>query len=123
MRRALTMLCRQGDVTIYWDEAYDEKIIPIIEKKMKEGVSFFIIEPRPEGVGPPRKYLLENIEDARNQRALQIRDADFADFVRSADTSAVGATPSSEVKSVRRAKTAKEVASNQTVGVEMPRGG
>jgi len=117
------MLCRQGDVTIYWDEADDEKMIPVIEAKMKAGVTFFIIEPRAEGVGPPRKYLLEDIEEAKTHRVLQIRDADIADFVKSADTASVGKTPNSEVKSVKRAKTAKEAASAQTVGVEMPRGG
>jgi hypothetical protein len=41
---SITFLNSLGDVTIIWDKADDEKVKQLIAKKMKEGISFFIIE-------------------------------------------------------------------------------
>jgi hypothetical protein len=120
--RALTLLNEQGDQTLVWDEASDGIILPIIEKKMKEGVVFFIVEPRFEGVIAPKKVKLEQAADALRHRALSIRDEDFSAFV-GAGHGAVEKTPGKPAKSVRKAETAAEVATAESVGVKPMRGG
>jgi hypothetical protein len=95
----------------------------IIAKKMAEGITFFIIEPRFGGLAAPRRTKLENVADARDHRALAIKDEDFARFVGEAETATVTKTPPASVKTVRRARTAKEAASTETVGVRQMRGG
>lgn len=120
--RATTILGEQGDVTIVWTEEEDDKMLAIIEKKMKAGVSFFIIEPRFFGLLPAKKTLVTNIEQARQHRAIAIKDNDFAAFVESGSGD-VSKTPDEPARTVRRASTAKEAASAQTVGVKQMQGG
>ncbi len=126
--RSLTMLNESGDTTIVWTPDRDDEMERIIEKKMAEGCIFFVIEPR---FGT--RSMLRNPSEALEHRMLAIRDEDFAKFVGGSVDPAAGAedhtaavvpTPNEQpVKTVRRAKTAKEVASSQTVGVRARRGG
>jgi hypothetical protein len=122
MTRALTMLNESGDTTILWDEDRDDEMEAIIAKKMEEGVAFFIIEPRFFGFLPPKRTPLQRAEDARKHRALSIPDADFARFVESGAGEAVK-TPAQPVKSIRKAKSAAEVATSESVGVKPMKGG
>jgi len=120
--RALTMLNEAGDVTIVWDESSDDAMEKIIADKMKAGCSFFIIEPRFGGLAAPAKKPLKDAADARKHRALAIPDADLAAFV-SAGAGALVATPTEKARTTRRAKTAKEAAQAETLGVQARRGG
>lgn len=43
---ALTMLNEKGDTTIVWTPDRDDEMEAIIQKKLDEGCTFFIIEPR-----------------------------------------------------------------------------
>jgi len=63
-----------------------------------------------------------NIEQARQHRAIAIKDNDFAAFVDSGAGEATK-TPDAPAKTVRRASTAKEAAGAQTVGVRQMQGG
>jgi hypothetical protein len=120
--RATTLLNEQGDITIVWEKADDETMQEVIEKKMAEGVSFFIIEPRMGGLQAPRKTELANAADAMRQRALTVKDEDFAKFV---GLGTVNVVKSSDkpVRTVRKTKSAKEAASSETVGVRPMKGG
>jgi hypothetical protein len=120
--RATTLLNEQGDITIVWEKADDETMQEVIEKKMAEGVSFFIIEPRMGGLQAPRKTELANAVDAMRQRALTVKDEDFAKFV---GLGTVNVVKSSDkpVRTVRKTKSAKEAASSETVGVRPMKGG
>jgi len=121
-KRALTLLNESGDRTLLWGEEDDEEMERIIQKKMDEGMAFYIIEPRAWGFLPPKKTPLENFGDALKHRALSIKDADFAAFCGEGKGEVV-ATPAAPVKTVRRGKTAKEVAKSESVGVQQKRGG
>jgi len=116
------MLNIRGDTTIVWTEDRDEEMEAIIQKKMDEGCAFFIVEPRFFGLLPSKKTKLEKAADAKQHRALSIPDEDFAKFV-SADGAELVSTPAAPVKSVRKTKSAKEVAKGQSVGVRPMRGG
>ncbi len=118
--RALTMLNERGDTTISWTPDRDDEMEALIEKKMQEGVTFFIIADR--GL----RWPLKEAGDAKHHRHLAIPDEDFRKFVeagQAAGTSDAVPTPSEPVKSVRKAKTAKEVATGHSVGVRQRRGG
>ena len=121
-KRALTLLNESGDRTLLWCEEDDEEMEHIIQKKMDEGMAFYIIEPRAWGLLPPKKTLLENFDDALKHRALSIKDADFAAFCGEGKGEVV-ATPAAPVKTVRRGRSAKEVAKSESVGVQPRRGG
>lgn len=122
--RALTMLNESGDTTIVWTSDRDAAMESVIEKKMEAGCAFYIIEPR---FGTRER--LTDARDANRHRMLAIPDADLAKFVGDSEvesddqSAAVVKTPDKPVKTVRRAKTAKEVASAQSVGVAPRRGG
>lgn len=118
---ALTMLDRSGDTTIHWTPDRDDEMEAIIAKKMAAGCTFFIIDPR---FGSREK--LKDARDACRGRTLAIPDADFAAFVSSMEAPAgsaeVVSTPAAPAKVTRRARTAKEVAKSESIGVA-PRGG
>jgi hypothetical protein len=122
MTRALTMLNESGDNTIAWTEDRDDEMEEIIARKMAQGVTFFIIEPRFFGFFPPKKTKLESAGDARRHRILSIPDEDFARFVESGAGELVP-TPDAPVKTLRKAKTAAEAARAETVGVKPMKGG
>jgi hypothetical protein len=110
------MLNERGDTTIYWSADRDAEVERIIEKKMAEGCVFFICEDR--GL----RTRLEDPKEARRHRALAIPDEDWERFC-GEEGAGVTKTPAEPVKTVRKAKTAKEVASAQSVGVKPMKGG
>lgn len=132
--RALTMLNEMGDTTIAWTEDRDDEMEAIIARKMAEGCVFYIIDSRFGG-----RMKLMNAVFANRHRALAIPDEDFAKFVgteptQSPDgttatnpvtppTAVAVPTPTKPAKTVRRAKTAKDVATSESVGVTPRRGG
>lgn len=120
--RALTMLNESGDTTLIWTEEQDDVMTDIIAKKMKEGVTFFTIEPRFFGLLPSKKTPLENAQDARQHRALAIKDEDFAKFVESGGGEAVK-TPAAAVSGATIERDPKKVARTQSVGVRQMKGG
>jgi len=120
--RSVTILNSTGDKTLVWGEEDDAEMEVIIQRKMDAGITFYIIEPRAWGLLPPKKTELSEVSEARKHRALAIKDSDFAKFV-SDGRGDVVPTPVTEAKTVRRGKTAKEVASSESVGVQQKRGG
>lgn len=122
MSRGTTLLNRQGDVTIVWTEEQDELVLPVIEAKMAEGFVFFLIEPRLGGLAPPSRTQLADTKDTLKHRAIAVADKDFGKLVGLGQVQAIS-TPAKDVKTVRRAKTAKEVVTGESVAVRPARGG
>lgn len=121
--RALTFLNETGDTTIMWEADNDERMQAIIEKKMAEGFTFSIIEPRMGGIVPPdASKPLKKFKDATKHRALSMRDEDFERMVADGAADLVK-TPAQPVKTVRKAKNAGEVAKAESVAVRPARGG
>jgi hypothetical protein len=122
-RRALTILNETGDVTITWDEDADERMLPIIEKKMMAGIVFFLIEPRMGGlVAPDTSNPLKRTKDALKHRALSMKDEDFEAMVAEGKADLVQ-TPGQPAKTVRKASSARDVVRTESVGVRPMRGG
>lgn len=83
-----------------------------------------MITPRKPGARgrAPAPKPLKNIDDAMKHRSLSIKDADLSKFVLDG-RGTVTPSPSEPVQTVSRAKTAREVASGNSVGVQPRRGG
>jgi len=123
MKRALTILNETGDVTITWDEENDARMIEIIERTMKAGITFFLIEPRMNGlVAPDTSKPLKKVKDSLKHRALSMKDEDFEAMVAEGKAELVQ-TPDAAVRTVRKASTAREVATRESVAVQPRRGG
>ncbi|MBY0561484.1 hypothetical protein [Hyphomicrobium sp.] len=120
--RALTTPNAEGDTTIVWEAENDDAMLPIIEKKMKEGVTFFILEPRLEGRAMPAKVKVTAIDQVKDKRAVVIPDEDLAAFV-SAGKGAAIPTPDTKARAVRRAKSPREVVQNESIAARPIAGG
>lgn len=124
--KATTILGRLGDITWVWDESADEMMEQLIQKKMDEGYTFWLIEPRMGGILPPNRVELDSARAALRHRAVAMRDVDFVKLVCQESPPkgvTVVRTPDKPAKSVRRAKTAKEASAGETVAVRAARGG
>ena len=125
--RSLRMLNSAGHMTIIWTPKSDAAMEAIIEKKMAEGVTFYLLSPVAGGLAPPREEVLTHSMNARHQRALAIHDEDLAKFVGDGlgvATLAPTVPEPAAKKPGRRAKTAKEVATaDNAVGVKQRKGG
>jgi hypothetical protein len=120
--RTLTMLNEAGDTTISWTEDRDDEMESIIAKKMKEGITFFIVVRGRGKTLTQRGPELKKPAEARKQRALVIPDEDLAKFV-SSGAGMVQATSDAPVKTSRVSRNAKEVAKSESVGVQQRSGG
>lgn len=122
MARALTMLNELGDTTLAWDESADAEMLEVIRRKMAEGITFFLIEPRLEGLASPTKTPLSEPEEALKHRAVSIRDEDLARFVSTGKVRAIR-TPRKPAVMVKIADTAEEAVRGETVATRRHSGG
>jgi hypothetical protein len=120
IQRSLTILNEMGDTTITWPADHDDEMEKLIERKLAAGVTFYLI-PKRKGAKPTKK--LTDAAKAREHRALSIPDADFSKFVLEGKGDAIQVPPPETVTAGRRAKTAKEVATGHSIGVQPRRGG
>lgn len=127
---SITFLNWSGDVTITWDSQNAEAIKKLVEQKMKENYSFFILKPRFLSFLGNKKVPLRSAQDVANAKGLVVPDATAAEFMKSVrdqdvaqalhQGQAVPAKAPSTVEhvTVRRAMSASEVLSGQTVAVK-----
>jgi hypothetical protein len=114
---AVTMLNTSGDTTITWEDDQDDVMAEILQKKMDAGCVFYIINERTGG----RKKLARP-QDAMTARKLAIPDEDFLKFVGEGRGEVIK-TPAAPAATRRKAKSGKEAAQHETVGIQPRRGG
>lgn len=145
--RCITFLDASGDTTLGWEPADAEWVLPMIQKKIDEGYSFWILKPGPvvqkirrvsELTANDRREVIVKDTDARillEQGRIGIvsrpaaapppRQGDPAepgDMPRARARPAAAAAEG-ERETVGRARTAEEVANNDTVAHKPLRGG
>lgn len=131
---AITWLNQSGDVTITWDKENEEAMLQMIEAKMKDGYSFFIIKPRMLGIFGVKPVLAKSIKQIRKAGSVvaddsvftgarpKLYDAEVEQAVQSGK--AKMAKPTTQAKeTVRRATSAAEVVRNQSVAIRPIVGG
>lgn len=133
---AITWLNMSGDVTITWDKANEEAMLALIQQKMDEGYSFFLVKPRLFGLLGSRKVPLRSARDARAAAKVVAEDQLVGHAVsRICDAQVEAALQSNvarlvpnaksggDLEVVRRARSASEVLANQAVALRPVVGG
>lgn len=115
--RVMDIMNGEGHSSFGWDERDDEWVIPMIQKKMDEGFVFWIVQR-----DPLREVQLQRVEDVRNIRNVIIKDGDSRILFEQGRIGLV-AEDQSEVVRLRRARSAADAASNDTLAHRRPGGG
>jgi hypothetical protein len=119
----LTLLNGSGDTTIAWDDSEDESMRELIEEKMKEGWSFFIITPRLGGLLPPKKKPLLSMRQLdQDERSIGLDGAKLVNLLKSGKVRSVE-RDKEKIETVARAATADDVIGAKAVAVKPKRGG
>jgi hypothetical protein len=115
---SITFLNGTGDITIAWEEENNEKMLAVIEKKMAEGVTFFIVE---EFKGREWTSKIKGIDEITGTE-VRIQDKDMEVMFQTGLVK-VGKNVAGEIDTVKKAETPAEVAKSNTVAVKPIRGG
>lgn len=119
--RSMTLLNEMGDVEVTWDSKNDDAMREVIEKKMKEGVRFFILKPFPGGF-LYRKTALKTMDQLKENR-VKIGDNDVEKLFEAGKVQVIRNTSGATLETQGVAKTAAEAASKRTVGIKPLQGG
>ena len=119
--RSMTLLNEMGDIEVTWDSQNDDAMREVIEKKMKEGVRFFILKPFPGGF-LFRKTALKTIADLKENR-VKIGDGDVEKLFEAGKVQVIRTDSGATLETVAIAKTADEASKKRTVGVKPLQGG
>lgn len=132
--RSMTLLNEMGDIEITWESENDEKVRAIIEKKMREGVRFFILKPVLGDLLHMRRKLTKITDLKANN--VKIKDADIETLFSVGDVNLFrssvpsGSLETSGVASVKGKdgnpdyyESSKKAVANRTVGVKALQGG
>jgi hypothetical protein len=120
--RAFTLLNNSGDSTITWEKNNDEVMRALIEKKMAEGMAFFIIQPKALGFIPRPKSRISDVEEIMKRRSVAVKDEDFAEII-AAGMAGVTERPEIDTERAEQSYDAAQIARSQSVGVMPMRGG
>ena len=116
----MQLLNTRGDITIGWTEDQADMMIGIIEQKMKEGYTFFILEDN------DRQVRLRTSDELKKTNSVIIGDKEAELLIKDGKIGLVeiiNDQPEEDIKTTTRAKTAKEVATGNTVRVSPKAGG
>lgn len=116
-----TLFCHLGDVTIQWDDANEKEVLAYIEKKLKEGVVFFLVERR----GLLRRKRLVPTKDLEAiKQARLVRMADENDLLDTGKAVIQSVSKDDTGESLgRRLSDPQEIARSHTVAVAPIRAG
>lgn len=124
--RTMTLFDESGDTSVAWDNEHDFEMKKIIEKKMKEGITFYIVKPRFGGLLGESKKKLTNVSQIRENK-VTVHDKDMMKFfgVSGSGKMILNSTSDEEdtVEYVKQADSAEEVSQNHSVGVRPVRAG
>lgn len=119
MPRTMALLNETGDITIGWSEADDATMLPMIEEKLRQGYSFFIVKgedevrlKRVDQIGASRTVIMADKEAERLFAAGKVGLVEKAKGM-------VRGT----VETIRRATSAEDVVKNDTVAMRPFAGG
>lgn len=128
---AITFLNMTGDITISWDRDNEGAILAMVEQKMKEGYSFFIVKPRFLSFLGTKKVRASSLREIAEAGSAVVADADFNRMMAKLKLhdEAVEATVAAgqahltkaetplDNTAVRRATDAREVVRHQTMAI------
>lgn len=132
---SITFLNSTGDITISWEKDKENEMLALIDKKMKDGYTFFLLKPRAGGLLGNKKVPAENLEQIRQAGSVVVPDAlakavvmnlgdsDVSTAVAAGSASLVSTVKKTTMDTVRRATSAAEVVASQSVAIRPISGG
>lgn len=132
---SITLLGMGGDVTICWDDENREKVKRLVEEKMAQGFSFFIVKPAGSRGKPPKLQDTEQMGSVQTRTLKVSKKVDgqplsdealvkaLTDGVITIDRSAAPSKSTMSRVPATRATTAAEVVESKTVAVRPIQGG
>jgi hypothetical protein len=136
---AITFLNMTGDITLTWDKDSETSILALVEAKMAQGYSFFVLEPRKLGFIPlpARRTALTDIAQARKAGKVsmtesaveqglaraKLDDPDLEKLVAEGRARLSAVSNHDGRPTVSRARRALQVLTQQTVAVRPVTGG
>ncbi|MDW9481899.1 hypothetical protein GOB57_24940 [Sinorhizobium meliloti] len=120
--RAFTLLNNSGDSTITWEKENDEVMRALIEKKMKEGVAFFVIPPKVMGFIPRPKSRIGDVDEIMKRRSVSVKDEDFAGII-AGGLAKITERPDIDTERAEQCHDPAVIARSQSIGVMPMRGG
>ena len=119
--RTLSFLTGDGDTTYGWESADDPWVLPMIQAKIDAGYVFWIVKRN-----PLREVKLRLAAEAKSARSILIKDDDARILFEQGRIGLMAqsvAQRSEELVSERRARSAEEVVSHDTLAHRPMRGG
>jgi hypothetical protein len=116
MARTVSLLCSLGDLTVKWDAANDPTVLPIIQKMIDSGVRFFILK-------KSKQVEVSKITQPADARKIVIPDQSLQSPCASGLLTIGGLMLSTEETTGEVARTAEQVAENDTVATQPAVGG
>ncbi len=114
--RSIRWLNEKGDITIEWSEDRDEVMKKIIQERMNEGFTFFIVEGRKKDKTFKRVSDVKQIKDFK----ITMTDKEAEQMIGGLF---VGNDDNDNIESVGKANTPDEVVKNDSVAVRPVVGG
>ena len=109
--RELVLLTEMGDLVITWEADNDEEMAKVIQRKMDQGVRFFIVKPFEKS-----EVKVTKLEDIQG-REVFIRDEDLEIMFTEGKIGLVKRIQQTTIQTFGHAKTAIEAAKGTTMGV------
>jgi transposase len=121
--RTMDIMDDRGHTTFGWDASDDAWVLPMIRQKMAQGYTFWIVRR-----DPLREVRLERLDDVREMRHVIIRDPVARELFEQGHIGLVTTdndtvTDDADRVTMRRARTAEDAVSNDTVAHRGLRGG
>ncbi len=122
----LTFLNKFGDVRINWDEEADGDMLPVIQRLMDAGMTFWKLNTVGIGaVSMSVKRKVRKVSAIKDDRILAVRDEDFFKIVAAGLAGVVESDKAEKLEMKERHTSAKQVVKHKgrTVAVQALQGG
>jgi hypothetical protein len=135
IKPSITFMNSTGDITISWEKDKESEILALVQAKIDEGYTFFLLKPRAGGLLGTKKVPAESVEEIRAAGSFVAPDALAKSVVMnlgdnavskvvengSARVTSIGKNKSME--SVGTSRNAQEVVRSNSVAVKQIVGG
>lgn len=115
--RSLSLLNEMGDLTITWEADKDDEMAAIIQKKLDQGVRFFLIEPFTKN-----QVEIKTLGDVKG-RTISVPDEDVQRLFTDGKVGIIKRITGTVIDTIRASTSAKEIAQSHSVGTKQYQGG
>ena len=119
---SMILLNESGDIEIIWSDEHEESMRELIEKKLKEGYSFFILEKKFWGLVECKEKVI-SMDQIQKGSKLLLRDEDAVRLFNDGKIKVKKSKEKRELNTTKRSKDVDEILKSDTVAVRPVAGG